>query len=174
MSWGILLLLLIRWSSLGQWAERRQLSFPGFHWSFWEPNPRSCRTVLQARTGTALTVTQMAPWVLLFWVLFSLALCPISPIRMGLCRMDIDGIHQSRVSLPHMLCASSPNSPTTMLWRTVYHGGHLYYINSVGLNQGSTQFYKSHHVDTFHSCQPGGTETWLDVGLTGLGWWPLL
>lgn len=116
---------------------------------------------------------------------FSLVLCPISPIRMGLCKMDTGGIHQSHVSLPHMLCASSPNSPTTMHWRTVYHGGHLYYINSVGLNRGSTRSYKSHHASQvfcpimwtpFTVVYLVGQKTWLDDGpcrtglmTTGLG-----
>ncbi len=43
---------LARWSSASQWAERGQLSLPGFHWPFWEPNPWSCCAVLQSCTGT--------------------------------------------------------------------------------------------------------------------------
>ena len=43
---------LVRWSPAGQWAERRQLSLPGFHWPFWEPNPWSRCAALQGSAGT--------------------------------------------------------------------------------------------------------------------------
>lgn len=43
---------LVRWSPVGQWAERRQLSLLGFHWPFWEPNPWSRCAALQGSAGT--------------------------------------------------------------------------------------------------------------------------
>lgn len=122
---------LARWSSISQWAERGQLSLPGFYWSVRQPNPWRRRAVLPICTGTNTDPLETLEHVEAndASCCFSTYVYCVSTVMMVLSRMAIGWIPPSLVSTHLLLCASFPSFLTTMPWGTACHGNNLFEIH---------------------------------------------